>query len=90
MMSCKKGKFPYIFFILQTQWHQFPAPKLTSFNIFIIPLLLCVTLFSKSPYLTAHIKINYETGCTGRLSEKKTERCIAIAKMVLFVALVSS
>ena len=58
-----------------------------------MPLLLNLTLFSKSPYLTAHIKINYETGCMGRFSGgKKTQisRTIARAKMELFVALVSS
>ena len=73
MMSCEKGKFPYSFFILLTQRHECPAPKLTNFHIFIIPLPLNVTSFSKSPYLTAHIKINYETGCIGRISEKNTE-----------------
>ena len=34
-----------------------------------------MTLFSKSPYLTAHIKINYEKGWIGRFS-KKTQKCI--------------
>ena len=53
-----------------------------------------VILFSKRPYLTAFIKINYKTVCIGRFSEK-TQRfiqdtgCIATAKMDLFVALVS-
>ena len=74
-MSYEKGKFPYTFFILLTHCHEFPAPKLTNFHIFIIPLPLNVILFSKSSYLTVHIKINYETGCTGRFSEK-TQRCI--------------
>ena len=76
MMLYEKGKFPYSFFILLTQLHEFPAPKLTSFHIFITFLTLNVTLFSKSPYLTTHIKIDYETGCTGRSSEEKTQRCI--------------
>ena len=49
---------------------KFPAPKLTNFYVFIIHLSLNLTLFSKSPYLTADIKINYETGCMGRFSEK--------------------
>ena len=75
MMSCKRGKFSYSFIILLTQLHKFPAPKLTHFHIFILPLPLNVTLFSKSPYLTAHIKINYETGCIGRFSEN-TQRSI--------------
>ena len=61
MMSCKKGKFPHSFFVLLTQWHELPAPKLTNFHFFIIPLPLNLTLFLKSPYLTAHIKIDYET-----------------------------
>ena len=75
MKSSEKGKFPHSFFILLTQWHQSSPKKLTNFHIFIIPLLLNVTLFSKSHYLTAHIKINYETGCIGRFFEK-TQRCI--------------
>ena len=74
-MSCEKGKFPSLFVILLTQLPESPAPKLTNFHIFIIPLPFNVTLSSKSPYLTAHIKINYETGCIGRFSEK-TQRCI--------------
>ena len=31
-----------------------------------------VRLLSKSPYLTGHIKMNYETGYIERFSEKKT------------------
>ena len=68
MMSCEKEKLPYSFFILLT-------PKPTNFHIFIIPLPLNVTSFSNSPYLTEHIKINYETGWIGKFSEK-TQRCI--------------
>ena len=52
-----------------------------------------MTLFSKSPFLTGRIKINYETSCIVSFSEKKTQICsriIAAAKMELFVALVSS
>ena len=30
-----------------------------------------MTLFSKSPYLTAHNEINYEPGCIGRFSVGK-------------------
>ena len=60
MMASERGKFPYFFFILLTQWHEFSAPKLTNFLIFIILLPLNVILFSKSSYLIAHIKINYE------------------------------
>ena len=69
-MSCEKGKLPYSFFKLMTQGHEFPATKLTNFHIFIIPLPLNMTLFSKSPYLTAHIKMNYETGSIGKSSEE--------------------
>ena len=78
----RERKFPYYFFILPTQWHEFRSPKLTNFNIFIIPLPLNVKLFSKCPYLTPRIKINYEEGCT--------EYPITTAKIEFFVALVSS
>ena len=74
-MSREKGKFPYSFFIPLTQYHRFPAPKLTNFHVFIISFSLNVTLLSNSPYLTAHIKINYGTCCIRRFSEK-TQRCI--------------
>ena len=50
-----------------------PCRKIDKFHMFIIPLSLNVTLFSKSPYLTAHIKINYEAGCIRKFSEKKTK-----------------
>ena len=50
MMSYEKGKFPYASSILLIQLHEFPAPKLTSFHIFIIVLPLNVTLISKSTY----------------------------------------
>ena len=61
MIPCRKRKLP--------------AQELTNFHIFIISLPLNVTLFSKSPYLTAHVKINYKTGCIGRFPEK-IQRCI--------------
>ena len=50
-----------------------------------------MTLFSKSPYLTAHIKINYETSCIGKFSEKHRDvsRIITTANMELFVALLN-
>ena len=91
-MSCEKGKFPYCFLILLTQWHEFPSPELTNFHIFIIPFPLNVALFSKSPYLTVHIKINYETGCMGRFlkKHKNASRTIAAAKIELFETLASS
>ena len=87
----QERKFPFSFFILLTQWHEFFAPKLTNFHIFVMTLPLNLTLFSKSPYLTAHIKIN-ETSCNGRLSEKHKDvsQTIATFKMVFFVALVRS
>ena len=53
-------------------FHVFPAPKLVNFYIFIASPPLNVTLLSKSPYLIAHLKINYEAGCTGSFSENKT------------------
>ena len=51
-----------------------------------------MTLFSKSPYLTANIKINYEIDYIGRFLKKHSDisRTIATAKMELFVALVRS
>ena len=77
MVSWEKGKFSYFFHVLLTQLHGFPAQKSTNFYISIIPLPLNLILFSKSPYLTAHIKINlialikinYQTGCIERFSE---------------------
>ena len=74
MMPCEKEKFSYSFFIFLTRWHEFPAPKLTIFHNFISPLPLNVTLFLKIPYLIAHIKTNYETGCIRRFSEKKKKQ----------------
>ena len=53
-------------------FHVFPAPKLVNFHIFIASLPLNVTLLLKSPYLIAHLKINYEAGCTGSFSENRT------------------
>ena len=50
-------KISISFFILLTQWHEFLAPKLTNFYIFIIPYALTVTLFSKS-HLTARFYWN--------------------------------
>ena len=70
MKLCEKEKFPYCFFILVAQWHEFPAQKFTNFHIFIISLPLNLTLFSKDPHLTSHIETNFETGCIGRFSEK--------------------
>ena len=70
MMSSEKEKFPFSFFILLAEWHELPAPKLTIFHIFIIALPLNVTLFSKSPFLAAHINVDYETSCIKRFSEK--------------------
>ena len=52
-----------------------------------------VRLLSKSPYLTGHIKMNYETGYIERFSEKKSRdisRTIETSKVELFVALVIS
>ena len=49
-----------------------------------------MTLLSQSPYFTAHIKINYKTGCIGRISEKTRDvsRTMATSNFWLFVALV--
>ena len=83
-------KITYSFFILLNQWYEFPAPKLTNFHIFIIPLLLNVTFFFlRIPWLNI---LNYETGCIGGFSEKTTDKSmtIAAAKMELFVVLVGS
>ena len=59
---------------------------------FIISVPSNVTLSSKSPYLTAHTKINYETGCIGRFLKKHRDVSwtTATARMELFQALVRS
>ena len=57
-----------------------------------------VTLFSKSPYLTAHNQIDHKTSCIGSFLKKKKQQqqqrdvswTIETAKTELFVALVSS
>ena len=53
---------------------------------FIISVPSNVTLSSKSPYLTAHTKINYETGCIGRFLKKHRDVSwtTATARMELF------
>ena len=88
-MSCEKG---LSLLLLRTSDSMTWAPKIDKFLYFILPLPLKVTLFSKSPYLTAHIKINYETGCIGRFSGKtqRSTQSITTAKMELFVELASS
>ena len=43
---------------------------LTQCLYFITPLPLNVTLFLKNPYPTAHLKIYYETSCSGKFSQK--------------------
>ena len=58
--------------------------------IFMISFPLNVTLFSKSPYLTPHMKINYETGCIVLKRQRDISRTIATAKMEFFVAIVSN
>ena len=67
-----------------------PCPKIDKFSYFYHPSPLTVTLFLKSPYLTEHIKINYETCCIERFSKKHGDvsMTIATSKMELFVALV--
>ena len=90
MMSSKKGKFSCSFFVLLTQCYESSAPKLTNFHIFITPLPLNLTLFSRSSYLAANLKIIYETCCPGRFCEKKhrdVSKTIVIFKVKLFVAL---
>ena len=63
---------------------------MTNLIFFIVPVPLKVTPISKSPYLTAHIKINYEVGYIGNFLKKLSDvfRTIATAKIELFVALV--
>ena len=87
MMLCKKGNVLYSFFIVLTQRHKLLAQKLTKFHIFIISLR--VTLFSKSPYLTAYIKL-LSNSCIGRFSEKKKMQDDCNSKVELFVTLLSS
>ena len=67
--------------------------KIDKFYIFITPLHLNVTLFSKSPYLAACLKIYYETGRSGEFSEKHTDAHPESSQHLRqrsFVALVSS
>ena len=49
-----------------------------------------MTLLSQSPYFTAHIKINYKTGCIGRISEKTRDvsRTMATSNLGLVVSIV--
>ena len=52
-----------------------------------------VILFSMSPYLFAHLNLNYEIGRTDMCSEKKhrdVSRTTETPKMELFVTLISS
>ena len=67
------------------QCHEFLVPKF-SVTIFIVHLPLNMALFSKSPYLTAHIKLNYGTSRTERYSIK-TSRHIYDHCNIHFVAL---
>ena len=84
-MLSEKEQFPYSFLIfnikifnIQYSFLKFSVMNLltqnNNFSYFIISLATAVVLFSKIPCLTAHIKINFETGGyeTGRCSEKKT------------------
>ena len=88
----RKRKISVLFLHTSDSMTWIPGPELTNFPIFIILLPLNVTLFSKSPYLTVHIKINYETGCMGRFlkKHKNASRTIAAAKIELFETLASS
>ena len=58
------------------------------FLIFIIPLTLNMTLFSKSPYLTAHIKIMKQAALKGFLKKQRASRTTATVKMKLFIFVV--
>ena len=80
------------------KWYESSAPKLTNFHIFIIPLPLNMALFSKSPYLTAHIKIKLWNRLHWKIFWKKKQkkqnrdvsRTIATSKTELFMVLVIS
>ena len=86
-MLSEKGQFLYFFLIL---CHESPVPKLTNFCIFITHVPLCMTLFSKSPCRTVHIKVIFESGCTEGFSEKThILRAITKFRIELSVALVS-
>ena len=63
MMPSWKEKFLYPFFITCLNINEFSY-------FFITPLSLSVMLFSRSPYLTSHLKINYKTGRIEMCSEK--------------------
>ena len=65
--------------------------KINNFSLFLSSFSLWkVTLLSQNPYFTAHIKINYKTGCIGRISEKTRDvsRTMAASNLGLFVSLV--
>ena len=66
--------------------------KFLDFYQLSLSLSLTVVLFSKSPHLTTHIKVNYELGCIGFLKTKQREvfRTIVATKTELFVTLVAS
>ena len=76
-----------------------PYRKTDKFLYFCCRSPMRVTLFSKSPYLTAHNQIDHKTSCIGSFLKKKKKQqqqqrdvswTIETAKTELFVALVGS
>ena len=74
-MLSEKRQLPYSFFKHLSQCHESLVPKLPNFHIFVTLLPLNMTCITKSPYLTAHLKLNYKISCTGNCSEE-AQRCI--------------
>ena len=72
-MLSEKRQFPHSFFIVLSQCHEFLAPKLTNFHIFVTLLLLNMTCIAKSPHLTAHLKLN-KISCSGNCSQEAQRR----------------
>ena len=78
-MSCKKGKFPYSFFIF----------RLNYMNAQPSNLLLNGALFSKSPHFAAQIKMKH-VAMEGFLKRhRNVSMAIEISKMEIFLVLVN-
>ena len=88
-MSCEKKKFQYTFFIPLTQWHEFFAPKLTNFCIF-INLFLWMWHYFQRVLIWLHVlkQITKQVALEGFLKKQRDVcRSITTANIELFVAL---
>ena len=92
-MLCKKRKFPFSFFTLLTQWHEFPAPKLTKIDTQNWQsLFLWMWHYFQRVLIWLHILkwIIEQVAVDGFWKSPDVSRTIAATRMELFVALVSS